>query len=134
MLDTERRESLRFVELMTNTGDMTFTDALRNGAIGSNLTLQGTASGRLDSPSRLPPGRRRLRLRVPRHRLEREQPGPRLASFEVIGFDRIVVDFAPTRATDNVGGTIADSIDFAVETTGGSSGAAASGSAVSSTR
>ena len=124
VLDKERRESLRFVEieLMTTTGDMTFTDALRNGTIGSNLTLQGTASGsgRLDlALTDFRPGVADYVFESLDTVSNANNPALELASFEVIGFDQIVVpDFAPTRATDNVGGTIADSIDFAVETTG----------------
>lgn len=123
-LETERREDLRFVEitLETTTADMTFTDALRNGTIGSNLVLEGQGGGRLDlALTDFRPGVADYAFESLANVSNANNPALDLASFQATGFDEIVVpDFAPTRATDNAtpGGTISDSIDFTVETTG----------------
>lgn len=124
VLDTDRRESLRFVEieLQTTATGMTFTDALRNGTIGSNLTLalSNVAGGTLDlALTDFRPGVADYEFESLDTVSNANNPALELASFEVTGFDEIVVpDFAPTRASDDPGGTTADSIDFAVETTG----------------
>ncbi|MEM9174088.1 MAG: hypothetical protein AAGC67_02550 [Myxococcota bacterium] len=123
-IQTDRREDLRFVEIVleTNGPDLTFTNALRDGTIGSNLVLAANGTGgRLDlAVTDFRPGVSGYAFESLTDLSNEDLAAIELASFETTGFAEIAVpDFAPTRTIDNETGlTETTTIDFGVETVG----------------
>jgi len=121
-LVTQPRDSLRFIEIQleTENPDMVFTDDLRNGATGSNLSLRGGGGTLNLAITQLRPGVGDYQFESLTDIDIRNNPALELASFDVTGFDSISIPaFNPDLAiAGNASPTVATNTDFGVHTRG----------------
>jgi len=125
-LVTQERDSLRFIEigLEADDSDLVFTDDLRNGSIGSNLSLSlinRTMERELQlAVTQLRPGVGDYQFESLTDIDIRNNPALELASFEVTGFDSISIPaFDPDLAiAGNASPTVATNTDFGMHTLG----------------
>jgi len=125
-LVTQQRDSLRLMDIGLEAVDsnLVFTNDLRNGTIGSNLTLS-MIDGTMDRDLQLAISQ--LRPGVGNYAFEsltdidiRNNPALELASFDVTGFDSISIPaFNPDLAiAGNASPAVATNTDFGVHTRG----------------